>query len=99
MDQLPASFAALPAILAVAAVDWEPSVDQKVNKLEMPSTAVYCANSCTSCGGEMKVPMPRRGLAPFLFRFPEQTAQGVVFVPENHHDYVFLWKAVASHFI
>src|SRR5450631_2494677 len=56
MDQLPASFAALPAILAVAAVDGEPSVDQKVNKLEMPSTAAYCANSCTFCGGEMKVP-------------------------------------------
>src|SRR5450631_1467079 len=81
MDQLPASFAALPAILAVAAVDGEPSVDQKVNKLEMPSTAAYCANSCTFCGGEMKVPCHA---GPTRFRFVGRIAQGIVFVPENH---------------
>jgi hypothetical protein len=95
MDQLPASFAALPAILAVAAVDGEPSVDQKVNKLEMPSTAAYCANSCTFCGGEMKVPCHA---GPTRFRFVGRIAQGIVFVPENHHDWVFLWNAVAFAF-
>jgi hypothetical protein len=39
--------------------------------------------------------MPR-GLA--RVRFVGRIAQGVVFVPENHHDWVFLWKAVAFAF-
>jgi hypothetical protein len=43
---------------------------------------------------------------PSLARGPEKVhtsranrAQGIVFVPENHHDWVFTWQAVASRFI
>ena len=48
MDQLPASFAARAAILAMAAVDGEPPVDQIVNKLEMPLLAQHCAQTMPS---------------------------------------------------
>jgi hypothetical protein len=91
MDQLPASFAARPAILAVVAVDWELSFDQIVNKLKMPLLAAYCGNSFPfACWRESSMPWGP---------VPGQIAQGAVFVPENHHVYISSCEAVASHFV